>query len=205
MLAALYRPMAWLYRKINYYIYSARIRMLLARGMVIGKNVTISSNTVIDATYPYLIRIGNNVSLAEHVRLLAHDAGAFKFTGGYTRLGAIDIKDNCFIGDRSTILPGVTIGPNALVAAGSVVNRDVPPNSCVAGMPARVYARFDDYIARNREQIEKGPVFSYAELADHVDNLSEAIKQKLREACQNGGSAYVKGYTGRNPYTWNVD
>jgi maltose O-acetyltransferase len=205
MIATLYGLMTGLYRVVDDYIYFTRIKLLIARGLVIGKNVTISRNVTIDSGYPYLIRIGDNCSLAEHVRLLAHDAATFKFTAGYARLGKIEIKDNCFIGDRSTILPGVTIGPNALVAAGSVVNRDVPPNSCVAGVPARVYAKFDEYIERNKRQIETGSVFEYADLIDRIDSLDEQTKAKVRESVQDGHHAYVKGFTGRNPYTWNVD
>jgi maltose O-acetyltransferase len=194
-----------LYRTIGYYIYRTQIRLLIARGLVIGKNVTIAKNAVIDVGYAYLIRIGDNCSIAEHVRLLAHDAATFKFTGGHARLGRIEIKDNCFIGDRSTILPGVTIGPNVLVAAGSVVNRDIPPNSCVAGVPARVYGKFDEYIERNKQHIAEGSVFEFSDLIDSLNNPDEQIKAKVWNAVQDGGYAYVRGFTGRNPYTWNVD
>lgn len=203
-MAILFRLMSKLYHMVDDYLYFARIRLLLARGLVIGKDVTIARNAVIDTGYPYLIRIGNSCSIAEHVRLLAHDAATYKYTGGYTRLGKVEIKDNCFIGDRSTILPGVTIGPNALIAAGSVVNRDVPPNSCVAGVPARVYARFDEYIARNKQQIEQGDVFEFSELIDNLDNLDEQTKARVRESVQSGRGTYVRGYTGRDPYRLNV-
>jgi maltose O-acetyltransferase len=194
-----------LYYTIGCYIYRTRIRFLIARGLVIGKNVTIAKSATIDVGYCYLIRIGDNCSIAEHVRLLAHDAATFKFTGGHTRLGKIEIKDNCFIGDRSTILPGVTIGPNVLVAAGSVVNRDIPPNSCVAGVPARVYARFDEYIERNKQRIEEGNVFEFSDLIDNLNNPDEQAKAKVWESVQDGRYAYVRGYTGKDPYGWNVD
>ena len=59
--------------------------------------------------------------------------------------------DNVFIGCNSTILNNVRIGPNAIIAAGSVVTKDVPPNSVVAGVPARVIATFDDYINKRKE------------------------------------------------------
>lgn len=52
--------------------------------------------------------------------------------------------DNVFIGCNSTILYGVKIGPNAVVAAGSLVTKDVPPGSVVAGVPARVIGSFED-------------------------------------------------------------
>ena len=78
--------------------------------------------------------------------MLAHDSTIYSFTGGYGKLGKIDIKENCIIGNYSIILPGVTIGPNVLVATGSVVNKDVPPNTCVGGVPARYYSSFEDFV-----------------------------------------------------------
>lgn len=54
--------------------------------------------------------------------------------------GPVHIKENCFIGGGSLILPGVTVGPNAIVGAGAVVFDDVPPYSIAAGNPARIIA-----------------------------------------------------------------
>jgi maltose O-acetyltransferase len=174
---------------------------LVARGLVLGKNVTIQYSAEIDDRYPYLIRIGSNCSISNEVRLLAHDATAFKFTGGHTRLGKIEIRDNCFIGERAIILPGVTVGPNVLVAAGSVVNRDIPPNSCVAGIPGRVYAKFDDFIEKHKQRIGEREVFEYSELGWNPD---PRLKERVCRAVEDG-EAYVRGYVGRYPYTLNPD
>ncbi len=204
MLLTLYGLMSRLYRSVDYCIYRTKIRVLVARGLVLGKNVTIARTAIIDASYPYLIRVGSNCSIAEQVRIWAHDAATFKFTGGYARLGKVDIKDNCFIGDRATILPGVTIGPNVLVTAGSVVNRDIPPNSCVAGVPARVYGRFDEFIGRNQQEVRDGHVFEYTDLANHIDSLSQRLRAEVWESVQDGHHAYVRGNSGKDPFTWNV-
>jgi maltose O-acetyltransferase len=205
MRAVLYGLMSKLYRIVRNLKYRTRIRTLIAGGLALGRNVTIAETAVIDASYPYLIRIGNNCSIAEQVRIWSHDAATFKFTGGHARLGKVEIKDNCFIGDRSTILPGVTIGPNVLVVAGSVINKDIPPNSCVAGVPARIYAKFDEYIQRNQRQIESGSVFEFSDLILSLDNLPEQAKAEVWESVQDGCHAYVRGSSGRDPYTWNVD
>lgn len=61
------------------------------------------------------------------------------------RTGAIHIGNNVFIGARSMILYDVKIGNNVIVGAGSLVNRDIPDGSVVAGIPARVIGRFDEY------------------------------------------------------------
>jgi maltose O-acetyltransferase len=196
---ALFRLGSRLLERIHYYRYRMRIRDLVARGLVLGKNVTIEYTAYIDDDFPYLVRIGDNCSISNHVRLLAHDATTFKFTNGHTRLGKVELKDNCFIGERSIILPGVTIGPNVLIAAGSVVNRDIPPNSCVAGVPARVYARFDDLIEQHKRRMEERSVFKFSDLS-----MDEQIRENIWKAVQDG-DAYLRGYAGRYPYTLNCE
>lgn len=194
------RLLGRLVAKAKDHSYRARIKRLVAEGLEIGENVTILPSVTIDHTYPYLIRIGNNCSLSSEVRVLAHDATSFKFTDGYTRLGKVTIEDNCFIGERAVILPGVTIGPNVLVAAGSVVNKDIPPNSCVAGVPARVYAKFDAFLDRQGEQLQEKPAFEYAELCS---GASKMVKERIKDSVQDG-NVYIRGYVGKYPYTWNT-
>ncbi len=192
-------PLYSLLERVRLLRYRIRIRDLVSRGLVIGNNVTISPTAYIDRSYPYLIHIGDNSSLANDVRILSHDATPFKFTGGYTRLGKVEIKENCFLGEKTVVLPGVTIGPNVLVAAGSVVNRDIPPNSCVAGVPARVYAKFEDLIERHRGQVENRDIFEYVDLSGQV---GRSLQEQVWKAVQ-GGDAYVRGYVGDYPYTLN--
>jgi len=91
---------------------------------------------------PYLISIGDHVTISSGVRLLTHDGGTFVFRSqpAYRKVikyGRITIHDNCFIGTRAIILPNVEIGPNSVVAAGAVVTKTVPPNSVAGGNPAR--------------------------------------------------------------------
>ena len=91
---------------------------------------------------PYLITIGNRVAMAGEVTFITHDGGThvFRHLDRYKHVikyGRITILDNCVIGQRVIILPGVTIGPNSVVAAGSVVSRNVPPGWVVSGNPAK--------------------------------------------------------------------
>lgn len=82
------------------------------------------------------ITIGSNVRVAPNVKL--HAGGHDYTTVDYLHTGApITIGNDCWIGASSIILPGITIGDGAVVAAGSVVSRNVPANTLVAGCPAR--------------------------------------------------------------------
>ncbi|WP_319586827.1 acyltransferase [uncultured Desulfobulbus sp.] len=163
--------------------YLSNVQTLIKRGLVVGKNVTIETGVLIDGSYPYLISIGDNSSIAMNVRIFAHDDAPVKFGGNFVRLGKVDIKENCFIGDSCIILPGVTIGPNVIVAAGSVVNKSIPPDTCVAGVPARFYANFHDVIENVQEKAKVNPVF-FSEDLRH-ENLTEELKSEVRKAVFN--------------------
>lgn len=102
---------------------------------------------------PYLISIGHHVTISNDVAFITHDGATWvvRHLPGYERLikyGRIDIFDNCFIGMGAIILPGVRIGPNSVVAAGSVVVKDVAPGTVVVGNPARVVTTVEEYAAR---------------------------------------------------------
>lgn len=81
--------------------------------------------------YPKLISVGDNVWIASNVLFVTHDVihkmlNKMENTDYYKEhAGCIDIKDHVFIGSNTTILPNVTIGPNTIVAAGSVVNKNL--------------------------------------------------------------------------------
>lgn len=100
---------------------------------------------------PYLITIGNHCQITSGVRLFTHGGGnvARDKYPDFDVFEKIVIGDWVYIGSGSLIMPGVTIGDNVLVAAGSVVTRSVPPRTIVAGNPARVVGTVDDYIERN--------------------------------------------------------
>lgn len=99
---------------------------------------------------PYLISIGRHVTIAGNVTFITHDGGTWVFRGQerykeVIKYGRITIHDNCFIGKGSFLMPNISIGPNAVVAAGSVVTRDVPPNSVAGGVPAKVLKTLEAY------------------------------------------------------------
>lgn len=111
---------------------------LLSHGMRVGENTNIYSWSTIDAGKPWLIEIGNNVTISTDVRILTHDAST-QFVGCGTKLGRVAIGNHCFIGTRSTILCNVKIGDDVIVGAGSVVTRDLPSGGGVCRSTRKVY------------------------------------------------------------------
>ena len=102
---------------------------------------------------PKLLIINDNVTIAANVTFCTHDAIRHVLMYKYKKrcpiyTGCIEIKDNVFIGVGSIIMPDVRIGSNCIVAAGSVVTKDVPDNSIVAGVPARVIGSFEELVKK---------------------------------------------------------
>jgi len=112
-------------------------------------------------TQPHLVKIGNNVKIATEVMFLEHDVMHSLLNIKYNthmykeKLGTIEIGDNTFIGGRSTILYNVKIGSNCLIAAGSVVTKDIPDNSVAAGVPCKVIGNIEKIEKNMKEYSEK--------------------------------------------------
>lgn len=123
-----------------------------------GEECSIQTNVVF--TDPAYARLGNNVRLSGCI-LFGHDGSVNMLNRAYglklDRVGKIDLRDHVFIGHGAIVLPGVTIGPRALVAAGAVVTRDVPENSVVAGIPAKVVCTLDEHVERLQRENESYP------------------------------------------------
>lgn len=125
------------------------LRRLQKRGLKVGENFRFHGDFMIDGAHPYLVEIGDNVIISTGVWIYSHDAAMWRDLT-YYRIQKTVLKSNCGVGARATILPGVTIGENAVVAAGAIVTRDVPPNTIVAGNPAKPIGSYSDYIAAQK-------------------------------------------------------
>ncbi|HWI74897.1 MAG TPA: acyltransferase [Baekduia sp.] len=127
-------------------------------GLTLGRRVTIERRTHIDPDFPWLIAIGDETVVSFGVTILAHDASTRRPLG-YTRVAPVSVGARVFIGAGAIILPGVTIGDDAIVGAGSVVRRDVAPGTVVGGNPARPLLETASYLARHRERMARRPTW----------------------------------------------
>lgn len=156
-----------------------------AHGFTHGENFQYNSGYPIDGNWPWLISVGNNVTLATGVKLLAHDASTAK-TGVHTKIGIVKIGDNVFIGANSIVLPNVRIGDNVVVGAGSVVTKDVPSNCVVAGNPAKFICTFEEYCDKHQKNQETHPIFrqhTWQEWPETSEAERTAMREKLQDTC----------------------
>ncbi len=120
------------------------------RGMVIGEGTKIFST--LSTREAYLIRLGENVTIASSAKLVTHDNSISKVMDNASDLvGQIVIGDNCFIGAYSIILPGVTIGKNTIVGAGSLVTKSFGEGLVIAGNPAKTISSIDKFMEKNND------------------------------------------------------
>ncbi|WP_395064849.1 acyltransferase [Flavobacterium sp.] len=160
----------------------------LKAGMKVGKNCYGLIGCTIDFAHSWLIEIGNDVIFAPQVYLLAHDTST-KRTVKYTKIGKIKIGNNCFIGARAFIMPGVSIGDNSIIGAASVVSRSIPDNVVAVGNPAKVICTVEEYHKKIEKSFDSSPKFDEKYTLDSA--ISDNMKQEMIEKMKNG-IGYVK-------------
>ena len=132
------------------------VKWLREQGVVIGNNLRLFNHKsiVIDTSTQGLIEIGDNVVIAGNVTILSHDYCTsvlmYKNVDCISGRSKVIIGSNVHIGQRVMILRGVTIGDNVIIAAGAIVTKDVPSDSVVAGVPARVVCTLDEYYQKRK-------------------------------------------------------
>jgi len=114
-------------------------------GVKIGKNCSIKTRNF--GTEPYLIEIGDHVQITDGVTFYTH-GGAWVFRHKYPNFdffGKIKIGSNVYIGNNVLIMPGVSIGDDVLIGAGSIVTKTIPRGAVVVGVPARVVCSLKEF------------------------------------------------------------
>lgn len=115
-------------------------------GVVVGNNTKIASYDF--GSEPFLIQIGSNCHITKGVRFITHDGGVWVFRSEIKDIdvfGKIIIGDNVYVGNNSTILPGVTIGSNVVVGANSIITKSIPSNCVAAGSPCKIICSINSY------------------------------------------------------------
>lgn len=142
---------------------------------MMGENVSLQLRKI--PLYPQCIAFHDNIVVASNVQFITHDAIHLvlnRFLGEKKvkeNVNCIEVMDNCFIGANSIILSGVRIGPNAIVAAGSMVNRDIPFGEIWGGVPAKKIGTFEDLLRRRLAE----------ETSESVQPNNQDMPQELSE------------------------
>lgn len=154
-----------------------------AHGFTSGKNFQYNSGYPIDANWPWLISVGDDVTLASNVRILAHDASTAK-TGAHTKVGIVRIGNNVFIGADSIVLCNTRIGDNVIIGAGSVVTKDIPSNSVYAGNPAKFICTFEEYRNKHLSNRMTHPTFGQHPWNEWI-NASDEEKAEMKKQLED--------------------
>jgi acetyltransferase-like isoleucine patch superfamily enzyme len=137
----------WILERLAYSVpvNSWRVKMHRMRGVNIGKNVYIGYKVLFDRLHPELITIGDSARIGDWCIFSAHTRGSLTTRQAYPRIEK-PIKIGCgvCINSRCIVTQGVEIGENSIIYIGSVVTRNIPPNSLAKGYPAKVVKDFED-------------------------------------------------------------
>ncbi len=161
---------------------------LIKMGLIVGKNFHRMHDVILDPSHCWLIEIGDDVTLAPRVHILAHDASLFNHLG-YTRIGKVQIGNNVFVGADTVILPNVSVGDNSIIGANSTVSKSIPSGVVAAGSPAKIICSIEEFIHKNEKLMQYRPKY------DETFTLRESInknKKKLMFDELTKGYGYVK-------------
>ena len=130
------------------------LKNLERKGFCHGDNFNLEKGANIDACFCDLISVGDDVTLAKDVYILAHDASMKKYIGK-TKVGGVILGNKVFVGAHSIILPGVSIGNNCIIGAGSCVTKSIPDGEVWGGVPAEFIMKTEKFLKKQKQQIQK--------------------------------------------------
>lgn len=168
---------SWIRRHLLKIDDRSQLEIAIANGFQMGKNCHILGECIIDPGHCWLISIGDNVTLAPRVHILAHDASTKRILG-YTLIGRVTIGNNVFIGAGSIILPNVKIGNNVIIGAGSVVSRSIPDNCVALGSPVRIVCSYEEFVEKKKKLFSQSPHYSQEYI---IGNITAEKKRQMSE------------------------
>jgi len=158
-------------------VYAKRI------GVNVGKNCRIYTRHF--GTEPFLISIGDDVTITKDVTFITHDGSLIFFKdekGRRYKYQPINIGNNVFIGMNAIIMPGIKIDENVIVASGSVVTKSIPTGSVVAGVPAKIIGNFHEFKAKCLKEC-----ISQADM-----DFNKPYKERVLQVTTNSYKEYLK-------------
>ena len=159
-----------------------QVSWLVKQGLVVGRNFVMIGDVFIDPSHMWHIIIGNDVTLAPRVQIYAHDATTKRHLG-LTRLGKVAIGDRVFAGASAIILPGVTIGSDVIIGAGSIVVEDIPSGVVAVGNPARILCPLTEFFEQRSAEIASSPNFGREYTLR--GNITEQRKAEMNDRMKN--------------------
>lgn len=178
------RP-SWIARMLGRLRGEQSIPKLLALGLNSNGNFSAARHADIDGQCAWAVTIGDQVTLAHDVRVIAHDAATKRLTG-YTAVRPVSIGDRTYVGAGAIILPGVTVGSDCVIGAGAIVSRDIPDGSVALGNPARVVTSTEEL----RERHER-LMFETARIDVPPAQATASQRLQLKSALREHGTIYV--------------
>jgi acyl-[acyl carrier protein]--UDP-N-acetylglucosamine O-acyltransferase len=134
-----------------YRVRSNPLAYVRSLGVTVGRDARLINIKPGPGTFgsePYLVTLGDHVTVTANVQFVTHDGGVWVFRDTEPDMdvfGEIVVGNNVFIGYGAILMPNVHVGNNVVIGAGAIVTKDVPDNVVVAGVPARVVSSLADY------------------------------------------------------------
>ena len=147
---------------------------LVRRGLQLGPDVYLNDGFFIDPSHCHLISIDAGAVFGPSVTLLAHDASSLKLIGK-TKIQAVRVGRNAFVGARAILLPGSEVGDGSVLGAGSVLLARIPPQEVWAGNPARRICTVEEY----RKKLTELEGRDFSESRYEIGALDDARRREM--------------------------